>query len=259
MPELPDVEIFRRYASEHALGKSIINIEYRDDSLLDSSKQAISKGLLKSRFSDTRRRGKYLFLSAGSSWLLLHFGMTGSLAYFDLEEGAPDYTRVAFHFDNGRGLAVISKRKLGRIEIQDDLEKLVGEHEIGVDALEMSSSDFRTMLENSRRGIKSALMDQKSIAGIGNIYSDEILYQEGIHPEIRAGELEDAAVDSLYQTMHRVLKKAIQNDAKPDRMPQSFLLPNRNEGARCPRCSGKIRRITVNGRGTYICPECQQK
>ncbi len=259
MPELPDVEIFRQYAEKHALNKTITGIDYNDAQVLESSRQLISKSLLHESFTNAQRRGKYVLLKCGSRWLVLHFGMTGNLQYFDSNDDTPEYAQMVIRFDNGHSLAYISKRKLGRIMVAREIDDFFDEHDIGEDALEVDWEDFKKIMKGKHGGIKSALMDQSKISGVGNIYADEILFQEKIHPETRLDQLDDDSLKSLYNTMRRVMRVAIRHDADPQDLPRDYLLANRSEGRSCPVCSGTIKKMTVNGRSTYICPKCQKK
>lgn len=258
MPELPDVEINRQYASKYALNKKITNIEYLDDQVLESSKQIISKHLPGQQFTETRRKGKYLVLKTSEHFLVLHFGMTGNLKYFKENGTLPEYASIAIHFENEHALAYIAPRKLGKILVTDDVDAFFEEHEIGEDALKMDGSKFMELLSEKRGGVKSALMDQSLISGIGNVYADEILFQEKLHPKQDVGTLTDSQLSSLYNTIRRVLKTAIRHQANPKDLPKNYLLPHREEGADCPQCSGKIEKITVNSRSSYICPDCQK-
>lgn len=259
MPELPDVELFRRYAEKYSLNKKIADIEYRDDSMLESGKNKITRSLKGESFVGTRRLGKYLFLKCKSqNWLVMHFGMTGQLKYFDTGKQEPEYSRVIFQFDNDHSIACISRRKLGKIEITGDPGDYISSNELGQDALEMEWGEFYEIMSAKKGSIKNALMDQSKISGIGNVYSDEILFQERIHPKNNIRKLEEKQLKSLYETMREVLKEAIKHGAEPENMPDRFLLGNRKEGAKCPACHGTIKKITINGRGTYICPHCQK-
>ncbi len=259
MPELPDVEVFREYASEHALNQKINDIEYFDERMLKSSKQMISKSLKGESFSECRRKGKYLLLKCNSRWLVLHFGMTGSLKYYENGGDPPEYAQLVMNFDNHHALAYISKRKLGRIEIADDIGEFARQHDIGEDALRIDWEDFYHIMSKKKGSIKGALMDQSKVSGIGNIYADEILFQEKIHPKAEIGNLDEDSLKSLYKTMRRVMRIAIRHHADPNDLPRDYLLANRSEGRDCPVCNGRIKKITVNGRGTYICPKCQKK
>lgn len=260
MPELPDVEVFRQYAEKHALNKEITSITWRDaDQILKSSRQKISRTLKGEKFKQSKRKGKHMFLRSGSGdWLVLHFGMTGHLKYFDLQKDTPAYAKVIFRFKIKHGLACISKRKLGGISITEDPEQFSKENDLGPDALECSYNEFREALEGKRGSVKNALMDQRCISGIGNIYSDEILFREKLHPKHNFSKLEEKALKSLFNSTQAVLKKAIEKEADPSRIPKTWLLPRREEGKPCPGCGGEIKKIKVNGRGTYLCPSCQQ-
>lgn len=261
MPELPDVEVMRQYAEEHAMDRKVTGIEYKDSKeILESTKQKISRNIKSERFTDSRREGKHLLLKTKSGkWLAMHFGMTGDLKYFRTGKDEPEYSKLILHFDNGHSLSYISGRKLGKISITDDPEAYKSDLDIGIDALKCSFGEFRDALEGKRGSIKNVLMDQSRVAGIGNIYSDEILYQEKLHPKYRFEKLDEKGLKSLHSTIRRALKTAINHNADPSDLPGHYLLPHRNEGEKCPDCKGKIKKIKINGRGTFICPQCQKK
>ena len=102
-------------------------------------------------------------------------------------------------------------------------------------------------------------MDQALISGLGNIYVDEILYQCRLHPEKSTGDISRKQQEMLFKNMKAVLKTAIRKKADPDQLPGTYLIPHRKEDEKCPKCDGKIKKIRVNNRGTYFCPECQHK
>jgi formamidopyrimidine-DNA glycosylase len=105
----------------------------------------------------------------------------------------------------------------------------------------------------------AALMDQRFLAGIGNIYSDERLFQSGIRPDVKVSDLPDARMNALYLAMRRVLRIAIAGQADPNRLPESWLLPHRYKGGKCPRCGGALEERRSSGRTAYFCPRCQHK
>lgn len=260
MPELPDVEVFRRYAEKHAMNKKIGAVEYTDPGkILKSSRQKVTRTLQGQKLTKSARTGKHLFFKTGDGhWLTMHFGMTGYLKYRKKDEKQPDYEKVTIAFERGDKLSYVSKRKLGQIEITDDPQEYKKENDIGIDALACSYEEFQQALKNKRGGIKNVLMDQSRISGIGNIYSDEILFQEKLHPKYKFEALDKEELRSLHKTIHRILQTAINNDALPSDLPRTYLLPHRSEGEDCPGCKGKVRKIKINGRGTYFCPDCQK-
>lgn len=157
------------------------------------------------QFESTMRHGKYLLARLDDGpWLTLHFGMTGRLKYFKDVEKEPAHDRLLIGFRNGYRLAYDRQRKLGRVGLTDGPKIFVEERELGPDALELSRKDLEERLGRSRGSVKTALMTQKLIAGIGNIYSDEILCQARVHPKTRAGELSEDQIKDLHRSMRRV-------------------------------------------------------
>lgn len=258
MPELPEVEIFKNYFDNHALNKTIREVVIKNESLLETSATAFRKAFVGRKFTSTARVGKYLLAKTDrKDWLSLHFGMTGSLSAYPNSEEAPNYSQVIFQF-SGLNLSVISKRKLGRIGVTSGVNDLMEEKELGPDALSLNKGKFVELLAKRKGALKSAFMDQRFIAGLGNIYSDEILYQSALHPKRRIADLSNKEVEALYDVMQKTLKTCIRKKADPRNFPQDFLTLNRRDKADCPKCGGKIKKITIGGRGTYICPACQK-
>jgi formamidopyrimidine-DNA glycosylase len=261
MPELPDVEVFRRYLNSTALHKKISGIEVRTKKILEGvSARTLRDRLAGRSFSATGRRGKYLFARLeGDGWLVEHFGMTGELKYFQDPADEPDHTRMLLLFNNGYRLAYVNVRLLGKIAWAKTIEEFADGHNLGPDALEIGRDDFAGILEKKRGSLKAALMNQSDLSGIGNIYSDEILFQAGLHPQSEPRDLDRETVNRLHRTMRRVLKTAIGNKADPEKFPRGYLTGKREEGADCPRCGGKIERLKISGRSAYFCPGCQKQ
>lgn len=259
MPELPDVEVFKQYADATALHQTIEGLDVTRDEVLNLPEQELKAHVTGRRFESTRRHGKHLFLRMEpDNWLMLHFGMTGELKYFKKENQAPVHTRVLFHFDNGYHLAYDCQRLLGEVDITDDLENYIKERELGPDALSLDFDSFKARLENRRGMIKSALMNQEIIAGIGNVYSDEILFQARLHPKTKVSDLDKDTLKTLFDAMRDVLQTAIDCQADPDQFPASFLIPHRSKDDDCPQDGGEVTQIKVSGRNAYYCPDCQK-
>ncbi len=261
MPELPDVEVFRRYLNSTALHQTIEDAEVLDAAVLENiSADAFCRGIGSSAMEETRRHGKYCNVRLDSGkWLVMHFGMTGFIRYYKDEKKQPPHARVLFHLQNGYTLAYDSQRKLGGLTLVQDVESFIEAGGLGPDALELDKKGFINALTSSDSMIKSALMRQENMAGIGNIYSDEILYQSGVHPRARVRDLNGEALDALYRNMRRVLETAVDKQADPDKLPQDFLIPRRHDNGRCPKCGQAVEKIKVAGRTGWYCPECQQK
>lgn len=262
MPELPDVEVYKRYLDRTALHKKVDSARIFDDKVVkDVTARTLQRRVKNRTFASSRRRGKHLFVSLGpdEGWLGVHFGMTGYLRYYKAEPETPEYTRVRFSLTNGYHLAYVCRRNLGALRIINDLDAFMAEKALGPDAREIDAEDFIERVGGRRGGIKTALMNQSVVAGLGNIYSDEILFQARMHPERGIADLRESDLHDLFDAMQRVLDDSIAASANPDEMPRDFLLPHRSDGSDCPRCGGTVKKITVGGRPTYYCPECQKK
>lgn len=258
MPELPDVEVFRRYTEQNAVGRDLFSAEVLDERCLDGvSASEFEQAVSATTFAGTRRIGKQLFVSLSSGrWLTLHFGMTGYPEFSP--EGRPaDYARVVFHFADGAALSYVLKRMLGRIGLAESPERFAAERGLGEDALRMSEERFSDLLRTARGGAKSLLMNQSRIAGIGNMYSDEILFDAGVHPSSACRALDRSALSRLDHARRSIFETAIERHVDPAAMPEDWLFPRREDGTSCPRCGGRIRREVIAGRGAYFCADHQ--
>jgi formamidopyrimidine-DNA glycosylase len=256
MPELPEVEGFARYFAQHALRQRIIRVRIRDERILGVRKETLSRALRGHPFSQVRRHGKHLFAEAGAAWLHLHFGMTGDLEYFADEE--PRFSRVVFDFENDRHLAFIDMRLFGVVDLTPSPEAYIAEHGLGPDPLQMSLREFRDRIAKRRGAVKALLMSQDVIAGIGNLYADETLFQTDIHPRRPVDRLSDAEVRAIYNAMRRIVREVIRVRAKDGDWPRRYLTMHREEGERCPKCGGTIQRTVVMSRTTYYCGKHQK-
>jgi formamidopyrimidine-DNA glycosylase len=185
--------------------------------------------------------------------------MTGHLKYFKNMEKDPPYDRLLITFANGYHLAYDAQRKLGEVALIEDVEGFIQEKGWGTDALNpgFDLAAFKEALAGRRGMAKSTLMNQHIMAGIGNVYSDEILFQVGIHPRSKVNQLDEETLEELFQALKEVLKTAINHQANPDRFPDSYIIPHRHDDGQCPRCGSEIKRVKVSGRSAYYCPNCQ--
>lgn len=259
MPELPDVEIFRRYVDSTALHQKIERMEVKRQQILATTPQKLGANITGHAFESTRRHGKYLLIRVGNVWLTLHFGMTGKLHYFKSMQQEPDHDRLLFHFANGYHLAYDCQCLFGEVDVIDDLQQLIQSKELGPDALALSFEDFQSRLDGRRSAIKTALMNQQILAGIGNVYSDEILFQARLHPKTTVNNLNTDWLRNVFDFMQTVLNTAIDSQADPAQFPDSYLIPKREPGASCPGCDGSVQQIEFSGRNAYYCPSCQRK
>ena len=262
MPELPEVTIFKQYLDATALHQEIKDVSITNDLLLKGISQTdFIKMLTGHQFESSIRRGKYLFiiLSPGKKVLLLHFGMTGSLSYYQKDKEKPDYARIIFHFKNGFHLSYNSQRMLGEVRILDNMQDYIDEHKIGRDAMDpdLTESVFKKLMKQRKGIVKSVLMNQEEISGIGNEFSDEILFHAKIHPKMKIQNLPEEEIGKIYGIIRNVLQTAIDHRTNYGELKQFFLLANREKGGKCPLCHTKLETLQVSGRTAYYCPKCQ--
>jgi len=265
MPELPDVEAYRRRLQAHGLNKTIGKVAVTDKRILDHvSPAAFARTLEGRRLTTAKRHGKHLLAKLDKGgWLTVHFGMTGDLQFHQDPEPAPPYTCVRLDFPGGAHLSYINRRKLGRVGLADDFESFIVHEQLGPDALDRSFdvAALKKALGGTKRGIKAALMDQSVLAGIGNIFADEILFQARIDPRKPVPRLDAARLERLHAATRRVLQEAVRRGAGSEtfleRLPSSWLLPQRRKGGQCPRGHGALKTFTQGARTGYYCPTCQ--
>jgi formamidopyrimidine-DNA glycosylase len=261
MPELPDVETFKQYFDATSLHQRIDNVDVRDAYILKGvSARELARGLKGRRFESSRRHGKHLFVRADHDlWLRLHFGMTGSLEYLKRDEVAPKTARVIFRFANKCRLAFDDQRKFGEIALIRNMDGFLQRRGVGRDTLEVDLSGFKTIFRKHRGAVKAILLNQKLIAGIGNIYADEILFRTRLYPATEISALKAKTVSKLFRATRYILKKAIESKADADLMPKSWLLGHRGKGGKCPRCGRELKSATIGGRTAWFCADCQRK
>ncbi len=260
MPELPDVSVFRDYFDKTTLKKKIERVEVFEKRILKgTSEKELNKALKGKFFKKSDRYGKHLFAEIDpEAGLDIHFGMTGDLELIDDISKIPPYTRLLFIFQDGGGLAFEDQRKFGHISLVHDFDDLISQNDLGKDALSITAEEFLEIIHKRKGKIKSILMNQSLISGIGNVYADEILFQAGIHPGAKGSRIPDDKIMKLFSTMNKVLKTAIKYDAKREDFPTKFLINYRRENKDCPDSCGKINVIKINGRTTYFCGACQE-
>jgi formamidopyrimidine-DNA glycosylase len=267
MPELPEVETIKNELSPWVVGQSFTQVNILDPRVVrGASAEEISRGLVGQKVESLDRRGKYLIfhLSNGRS-LIMHLRMTGSLLLNP--KGVDRYARAVLHLSNGHRLAFSDRRRLGLIWLVDDANTVVCK--LGPEPLDQNFTPdiLGQRLSRHHIPVKAALLDQCIVAGIGNMYADEALFAARIHPLKKAGDLSPEEVQTLYQSIRRVLGAAIgSKGASVDTYVRpegelgtahfDFKVAHRG-GAPCPVCGSTIERVPVQNRGTCFCPRCQ--
>jgi formamidopyrimidine-DNA glycosylase len=258
MPELPEVRQFLAEWREAVEGLEIAEIVSLDARVMPEASETLTARFKGKSFTRFTRVGKQMFTGTDSGeWLRFHFGMTGDFSFFKVGEGPPAYSRGCFFFKDGSAIAFLDPRKFGKVEWVPSPEAFCALHEWGPDALEMGESDFVDRLSKKKGKAKMVLMDQHVLAGIGNIYADEMLFQAGIHPEANLVNLGPKRLKRLYAAMHRSMAQSITYDTPASEIPAGFFITQRKKGGICTQCQSEIQEMRMGGRGTYYCPKCQ--
>ncbi len=268
MPELPEVETIRRDLEPLILGSTIVGVElFWPGSIARPAAHAFEDLVTGRTILRLERRGKYLIFVLSGGWnLIVHLAMTGRLL---VDRGEMDkHTRALFHLEDGHNLLFVNMRKFGRLYLVKDAEEVVGRLGPEPLAAEFTPQLLAHLLANRRGALKPLLLNQRFLAGLGNIYADEALFVAGLHPQRRADTLNPEEVRRLYRAIRLVLKEGLKDGGttlEAYRRPneekgrhQERLQVFRRTGGPCLRCEGTIERIVLVGRGTYFCPRCQR-
>ena len=260
MPELPEAEANRLRVERDCLHRTIEAAEPGDDTSYIELPGDNERGrLVGHQFTRTHRHGKLIFAGSESGpWICVHLGMSGSLRPFDEADGPPDYAKFLIRFEGERRLAFRCPRKLGWVRVVDSPEAEIERIGFGPDALEIGRDAFAEVIGDSRGAIKSALIEQKKLAGVGNLWSDEILYRTAIDPQRKGTDLSDSQLGDLYGAMRDILRAVVDTEADYSELPDDWLIHTRDEGAECPQCGGEIVRTKVGGRSAYHCTRHQE-
>lgn len=262
VPELPEVEAYRRLGEQRALGRPVAEVLAPDPWILKRGLTAgAAAAALEGRsLTASRRIGKLLLLdtSAAGPVLGVRFGMTGRLLVDDragverllysTAREEPAWRRFGLRFADGGGLVLVDPRRLGGIELDPD------ESRLGDDALTLGASALRRVLVSSRAPLKARLMDQARVAGIGNLLADEILWRAGLAPVREAASLTPPEMRRL----HRHLRATVDELVARGGSHTGDLMASRRPGGRCPRDGTALLRATVGGRTTWWCPRHQR-
>jgi formamidopyrimidine-DNA glycosylase len=262
VPELPDVEHVRRRLQRGAAGRRIRRVRVLSPSTVRSPAPGRFARLLRSRrIAGVRRRGKYLLLHLTGGWTLVaHLRMTGDFVLAPASRPLAPHTRVVFSLD-GREVRFVDQRRFGHMDLVPTAA--LGAHpalrRVGVEPLSraFTAPRLRRLLQRRRGGLKAALLRQDLVAGIGNLYADEILFQARLSPARQAGDLSRAELDRLHGALRAVLRRAVRAGAGGE-WPARSLLAVREPGGACPRCRRPLAVRRVAGRTTYCCPACQR-
>jgi formamidopyrimidine-DNA glycosylase len=274
VPELPEVETIRSRLAPGLTGRRLDSVEIRDPRLTRPEPQELVAAALEGeRIADVRRRGKYLVVVLESGrHLLVHLRMTGSVLHPAPEGWESDpHVRAVVRLDDGSDVLYRDVRRFGTWDLleEGELEEYFAARRLGVEPLgrAFTAAELGRALRGRRAPVKAALLDQRAVAGVGNIYADEALWYARIHPRSPAGSLGEDEVAALREGVRKALRLGISRqgatlrdyrgaDGRRGRMQREFRVYGR-EGEPCERCGTPIAKTRVAGRGTWYCPACQ--
>lgn len=271
MPELPEVQTISDDLQRLIVGKKILGIFTTSAKQVKPSLKKVEKAIVGARIKKVARRAKLVQIFLDNHRLLLiHLKLTGRLLVRDQDEPEDDWQRVVIELSGGQQLRLADLRKFGwmrLVENQKELKKILAE--FGPEPLDdLTLADFKKILSSTGRAVKIAMMDQKKISGIGNIYACEALFLAKIDPRKPANKLTSQETKKLFRAIRKVLRAGIKHRGASDQYyldalghkghyQEHFLVYNR-KGKKCLDCSSKVKKIKLGGRGTYFCPVCQR-
>ena len=289
MPELPEVETTVKMLQTKVLNRTFVDIWTNSPPLIKKPQSFLDfKTQIKGhKILEIERRGKNIIFSlSGNLAMLVHQKMTGHLLYGKWKEengkwvsetkgslkSDPQnrFLHIVFFLDNGFQIALSDLRKFAKVELypQEELKLASTLKNLGKDALKISLEELTKKSKNQKGKIKQVLMEQSFIAGIGNIYADEILFRAKVNPQTPTNELKKNKIKAIHKAMQAILKMAIKEGGtsfsdfrNPDGEKGNFgnfTKVYRKTGQDCPRCKTKMKRIKIGGRSTHFCPKCQK-
>jgi formamidopyrimidine-DNA glycosylase len=270
MPELPEVENVRRTLATRLAGKSLRGCQIHFPGVMTFQGES-EKPPLPASFLGARRHGKFLNLDLGRAQnLLTHFRMTGSFSFRNQRDPVLPHTHVEFALSSGEILAYRDPRRFGRLWWFSGVDAFAVPpvSRTGPDALQVEKEDFTRTIRSRRRMLKPLLLDQRLLAGLGNIYVDEMLFETRIHPRQPSDRLGERKVAELWSVMRRILLEAIgkggssirdfvDSEGRAGEYQREHRVYDK-AGEPCPRCGRPLRRTLVGQRGTTLCPRCQR-
>ena len=254
MPELPDVEGFKRYLNRYAAGRRIEGVDVLDRVMLRGGSP---RGLAGNELGRARRHGKWMLADAGAATILMHFGMTG-LLHWSTDSDSHPHDRFVIRVEGGE-LRYRNMRRFGAVHVargEEGVRRVIGD--LGPDALDLGRDEFHERTAGRRRSLKAGLMDQTVIAGLGNLLVDEIAWRARISPRARLDRLSAERRDRLFDCMTEVLRESIPRGRIPPE-PDWLTGARDDRPGACPRCAAPLTRATIGGRTTCWCRRCQPR
>ncbi|MFD1417156.1 DNA-formamidopyrimidine glycosylase [Companilactobacillus keshanensis] len=272
MPEMPEVEIVRRGLIKQIQGRKITNVEIRYQNLITGDVEQFIDMVTGTTITDIGRRAKFLLIHLDNGYTIIsHLRMEGKYRVSNDPSMIDKHSHAIFSLDDGQKLIYNDVRKFGRMQLwrTHDLSVNKSIQKLGPEPLsdEFTAENVKPRIMRHRKDIKTVLLDQSVMSGLGNIYVDEVLWNAKIHPETPANHLNDEDIDNIIKYSNMEMKMGIEAGGSTVRSyldstghaghMQDFLHAYGKEGTPCDRCGTEIVKIKVGGRGTHFCPKCQ--
>lgn len=272
MPEMPEVETVRRGLISQVKGRKITNVEIRYQNLITGDVDQFKEFVTGTTITDIGRRAKFLLIHLDNGYTIIsHLRMEGRYRISADPSAIDKHSHAIFTLDNGQKMIYNDVRKFGRMQLwnTDDLENNKSIQKLGPEPLSaaFTFNNLKPRIMRHRKDIKTVLLDQSVMSGLGNIYVDEVLWKVKIHPETPANHLNDTDIQNIIEVSNEEMEKAIASGGSTVRSyvdatghkgnMQNSLKVYGKEGTPCPRCGTDIEKIKVGGRGTHFCPKCQ--
>lgn len=273
MPEKPEVITVTKKLEKRLLGRKILDVDVRYSKMIDyPSLDEFTKNIKNQTFNSFTTRGKWIVCELDKDYLLFHLRMEGKFFFRTKDDEYTKHEHVIFNLDNGEQLRFADVRKFGKVMLipKDKLLTMKPYNELGHEVWDkdLTSKYLKDKFKNKKLPIKSLLLDQSIITGIGNIYADEILFLSRVNPLKEGSKLKDKDLNNIIENSIKVLDKAIEEGGTTIRsytseegvtgMFQNNLYVHQREKEQCKECGSIIKKIRVGGRGTYFCPKCQK-
>lgn len=270
MPELPEVEVVRTVLDNELKNLIITDVEILYKSIIIDEEQEFKKNVIGKKITEVKRYGKYLIFILGDGAFISHLRMEGKYFYLTSQTPVMKHVHVIFRFDNGYQLMYSDVRKFGRIEYKDarDIYSTLPLSKVGIEANNPNYDVdlLFSKITNKKLAIKTVLLDQTIIAGLGNIYVDEVLYKSHISPLRNAKDITKEEIKNIMANSQTILNNAIVNKGTTIRSYTSSLGVTGNyqnflcvhTKTVCPSCNSKLEKIKIGGRTSYYCKNCQR-
>lgn len=264
MPELPEIVTLAREMQKELAGRTITGIEVPQPKCLNLPENDFASAVQGARILRVTSHGKWIKVALDSGWLLLNLGMGGEILLTDRHH-LPDKHRLILDLDEGEAL-VINFWWFGNVHYVKNLAEHKQVASLGPDFMTLTLADFRELLRGRRGGIKSFLLNQKRVSGIGNVYGQDPLFRAGIHPLRNINTLADDEIEKLWQATRETLQQSIdlggshwEQDlyGEHGRWDSSYFLVAYREGEPCRTCGTAVEKIKTGSTSTHICPSCQ--